>query len=87
MCAMEINQPPVGGAGIGGIATSAGELLLSDDALKLLELPKEIQPSQILAFLKMQSARLEDLQSRPAVKTASAAIPPPAEAFAIRRSR
>jgi len=82
MCAMEINQPQVGGSGVGGIASAPGELLLSDDTLKRLELPKEIQPNQILAFLKQQSRRLDDLQSRPAVKTASAAIPPPAEAFA-----
>lgn len=63
-------------------ASVPGELTLTEETLRRLELPNEIRPEQVLNFLKQQSAKLNEIQYREPLKTASADIPPPPMAAA-----
>lgn len=76
MSAMEIGQT---GIGKGEIRPSVvpGELTLTEETLRRLELPSEVRPEQVINFLKQQSAKLNEIQYRPPLKAATADIPAP----------
>lgn len=76
MSAMEIGQT---GIGKGEVRPSLvpGELTLTEEALRRLELPSEVRPEQVINFLKQQSAKLNEIQYRPPLKAATADIPSP----------